>query len=387
VVAQTAIALVLTIGAALLAHSVIRLSHVDPGFDPRDVVWLEVTLPAHTYPTPASRMAFFDTLLERVRASNGVVAAGGIVGRPLGGGNAVSSVFPEGELPARGAAAPRVPYHSVTPGYFSALRIPVIDGRDFDTTDDQSAPRSAIVSRAFAQRFWSGERAIGKRFWMGRVAADAPLTTVVGVVEDVRQYGLDSVPVPMVYRSLAQVPGRSLGIVVRHDGRAPATSLQSLRDVAWTIDAGLPLDEFGTMDAHVRASISEPRFRATTLSVVSAIATALAFVGLFSTLSWVVRARRRELGIRMALGADARSVQRLVIVRGLQLAAAGVTLGTIAAVLASQSLSSMVFGITTTDPATFATAIGAMTFVALVASWLPARVAARTDPAATLRAE
>jgi putative ABC transport system permease protein len=387
VIAQTAMALVLSIGAALLVQSVIRLTGVDPGFDPRDVAWMDVSLPARSYATPASRAAFFDLLLERVRAGSGIVDAGGIVGRPLGGGNAVSSVFPEGEPPSAGTEIPRVPFHAVTPGYFAALRIPKLDGRDFTAADDTTSPRTAVVSRAFAERFWPGQRAVGKRFWMGRVAAGAPLTTIVGVVGDVRQYGLHTPPVPMVYRALAQVPGRSLGLVVRHDGRAAATVLQHLRQAAWSIDPGLPLDQYGTMDNHVRASMSEPRFRAGALSASSATATALACVGLYSTLTWIVRSRRRELGIRLALGADARSIQRFVILRGAKLAGAGLALGAAVAAAVSRSLSSMVFGITTLDAATYATAIAALAVVTLLATWIPARGAAATDPVATLRAE
>lgn len=387
VVVQTALALVLTIGAALLANSLIRLAAVDPGFDPTNVVWMEVGLPPRTYPTPASRTTFFDEALHRLHGVPGVVVAAGIAGRPLGGGNAVSTVFPEGELPAKEEDAPRVPFHSITPGYFRTLKIPLVDGRDFTSGDDTSAPRVAIVSRAFADRFWPGERAVGKRFWMGRIAADAPLTLVVGVVEDVRQYGLDRLPIPMVYRSIAQVPRPSLGLVVKHDGRATASLLQTLRQAVWTLDTGLPLDEFGTMDEHVRGSIAEPRFRALVLSAIGASAAALAFVGLYSTLSWVVRARRRELCIRITLGANAGEIQRLVIGRGAKLAVIGLGLGTLAGIFASRLLSSMVFGITATDAPTFACAIAGMSIISIVASWIPARRAAVVDPVATLRDE
>jgi putative ABC transport system permease protein len=238
-----------------------------------------------------------------------------------------------------------------------------------------------------AERFWPGERAVGKRFWMGRAASDAPLTTVIGVVDDVLHYGLASPPSPMVYRPLAQVPRGWVGVVVRHDGRDPSALIRELRQIVWRLDSTLPLDEYGTMQEHVRASIGEPRFRALALSAFSAIAAVLAFVGLYATLAWVVRARRRELGIRMALGAAARDVQRMVIARGMLLAATGIVLGTAGALAASRALGSMVFGVTTTDVMTFALAGGGMALMAFLACWIPARRAAATDPVRTLRLE
>jgi putative ABC transport system permease protein len=261
----------------------------------------------------------------------------------------------------------------------------VIDGRDFGDGDRGTSPRAAIVSRAFANRFWPGERAVGKRFWMGRVAADAPLTEVVGVVEDVLQYGLGEAPQPIVYRPFTQVPRNSLSVVARHDGRAPAEVIEALRQAAWSLDAALPLDVHGTMTGAIRDSIGEPRFRAVAVAIFSAIAALLACVGLYGTLAWIVRARRRELGIRMVLGADAGSLRRLVIRRGMTLALAGIAIGSAGAVAASRLLQSLVFGITTTDPVTFASAITAMAIVMLLACYLPARRAGKTDPVTTLR--
>lgn len=385
VVLQTAVALVLTIGAALLANSALRLGGVDPGFDPRDVLWIDVALPAHSYTTPAARGVFFAEAADRVRNVSGVTGAGGIGGRPLGGGNAVATVFPEGEIPASGDAIPRVPIHAVAPGYFNAMRIPLVDGRDVEIDDSTSAPRVAVVSRSFAERFWPGERAVGKRFWMGRVAADAPLTTIVGVAEDVRQYGLDRDPTPMVYRAFAQGPRASLSLVVRHGGRAPLELLQALRRAIWSVDASVPLEQYGTMEDHVSASISAPRFRASVLTALGGIAAILAAVGLYSTLAWIVRARRRELGIRITLGAGAGDVRWLVLRRGAVLTATGLAIGALVAAFATRALSTMMFGITATDVPTFAAAIVLMGLVAAIASWIPARRATALDPVETLR--
>jgi putative ABC transport system permease protein len=387
VVVQTTFAIVLITGAALLANSVWRLSRVAPGFDPRHVVWLDVSLPERVYPGPAPKAIFFDELIGRAAALPGVVAASAIMGRPLGGGNAVSTVAPEGALPAEGASPPRAPYHIVAPGYFRTMSIAQLDGRDFTAGDTTAAPRVAVVNRAFAERFWPGARAVGKRFWMGRVAADAPLTEIIGVVENVRQYALGEPPIPMVYRPLAQVPRGALSVVVRHDGRSAAGIVQQLREAAWTIDSALPLSAGGTMDAQVWSSIREPRFRALALAVFSAVAAAIAFVGLYATLAWVVRARQRELGIRLVIGADVSQIRGLVIRRGLMLAAIGVATGLVIAALAADLLSSMVFGISPTDLPTFAVSGAGMLALAIVACWIPARRAASVSPVEILRGD
>jgi putative ABC transport system permease protein len=388
VVLQTAVALVLLAGAGLMAHSLVRLSFVDPGFQSGNVVWIDLTLPERNYAGAAPKLAFFDSILTHVRAMPGVEQAGGIQGRPLESGNAVATMAPESRPPADAGNAPRFPYHGTTPGYFDTLGIPRLDGRDFGPDDVATAPRVAIVSRAFAERFWPGERVVGQRFWMGRVAPDAPLTTVVGVVEDVRQYGLAASPQPIVYRPVAQVPRGRLGLVVRHDGRAAAgVVLRDLRQVIRRLDRALPLDRAGTMDEQVRASLGEPRFRALALSIFSVTATALALVGLYGTLAWIVRARRRELGIRAALGASAGDLCRLVVGRGMVLTAIGIVLGLAGALAASRLLAQMVFGITPTDAATFASVAAGMALVSLAASWLPARRAAGIDPVRVLREE
>jgi putative ABC transport system permease protein len=384
VIVQTTMAVVLLTGAAILAHSVWRLAHVAPGFDPTAVVWLDVSLPERTYPGAAPKLAFFDALIAQVSAMPGVSAVSAIQGKPLGGGNSISTVAPEGPLP-EGAPTPRVPFHVVAPGYFATLAIPQLDGRDFNAGDTAGSPRVAIVNRAFAARFWPEARAVGKRFWMGRVAADAPLTEIVGVVEDVRQYGLDEPPQPTVYRSLAQVPRGSLSVVARHDGVGATSLLQTMRGAAAALDSSLPLGAGGTMDAQVATSIRQPRYRAIALAAFAVCAAVIAFVGLYGTLAWIVRARRRELGIRLVLGADARDVSMLVIRRGLMMAATGVVLGLAGAAAASRAIASLVFGISPMDLPTFFVVGASMLILALVASWVPARRAGAVNPLEVLQ--
>jgi len=293
-------------------------------------------------------------------------------------------VAAENRAPAAGEQPVRVPFHVVSPGYFAALRIPVLDGRDFAEADRGTTDRVAVVSRAFADRFWPGERAVGKRFWMGRIAPDAPLVEVAGVAEDVRQYALADDPVPMVYRALAQVPRGSATLIARHDGR-PTAAIDQLRAAAVALDSALPLDRHGTLEAAVYQSIREPRFRALALAAFGAIACAIACVGLYGALAWLVRARHRELGVRVALGASPDRLRWTVLRHGLFLAASGASIGIAGALAGSRLIASMLFGVTPTDLPTFVAAGALLLIVGAVASWIPARRAARVDPLAVLR--
>jgi hypothetical protein len=261
----------------------------------------------------------------------------------------------------------------------------LVDGRDFNTDDRPTSSRVAIVSRAFADRFWPGERAVGRRLWIGRIAADAPSVEIVGVVENVRQYRLDEAPVPMLYRAFGQVPRGNATVVVRHDGRSPTDVVDQIRAAAWSLDSALPLERSGTMEAAVSRSIREPKFRAVALSAFGVIACAIAAVGLYGTLAWLVRARSRELGIRIALGADARELRSIVMRRGLLLAAAGIGLGLASASAAAELMESLLFGVSPIDVPTYAVAGAVMLCVAFCASWLPATRAARLNPIAILR--
>ena len=384
VVGQTMLALVLLAFGGLLVNSLARLAQVELGFNPNDVVYLDVPLPARTYPSAEKRTVFWGDLLTRTAAVPGVTSAALITGRPLGGGNFVTSVAPEGRLPKQGEQPSRVPFHVVSTGYFDTLSIPKLEGRDFDGTDNAQSPGTAIVTRSFAAKLWPGERAVGKRFWMGRVAADAPLTTVIGVVDDVRQYELAEVSQPMVYRSIRQVPQRQASLVVKHAG-SPGEMLQTLRRATWQVDGTVPLDRYGTMTGAVRTALGEPMMGAVLFGTFGAIAVGLACVGLYGTLAWIVRTRRREMGIRLALGASASDLQRMVIGQGLRMAALGIAFGLGAAVFASSLLSPLLYGVKAGDFPTYALVASMMVAVATLACWLPARRASRVDASETLR--
>lgn len=384
VVIQTSLALILLVGAGLLMNSLVRLSRVATGFDATNVVWLDVRLPDR-YEAAEARAAFFASLLARLEGIPGVRAVGAIQGRPLDRNKSVTTVLPEGETVADGGRAPRTSWTVITPGYFDALRIPLLAGRAITEADGPGAPPAVVVSKAFADRFWPDQNAAGKRIRMGQISDDAPFLTVVGVVDDVLHFGLNTTAEPMVYRSYAQLPRTWLGVVVRHEGLAAASLIEALRDEVWAMDRTIPLEDFGTMESHVRASIGEPRFRVMALTAFSAIATILALVGLYATLTWLVRTRRRELGIRMALGAAAADVRSMVVRRGMSLAILGIGLGIVGALGAGRLLATMMFGITATDASTYAVVAAGMLGVSMLACWVPARRAGATDPARVLR--
>jgi predicted permease len=382
---QTAIALVLLMGAALLINGFVRLSTVDAGFDVDNVVWLNLQLPTRRYESAAARAAFFERALDEVRALPGVRAAGAIHGMPLDGNSSRTSVLPEGAATTDAEQARDVLFHSVLPGYFSALGIRLLEGRDVSALDRTGSTPVAVLSEAFARSLWPGERALGKRFALASDAA-APLITVIAIAADVRHYGLAHDPEPMMYLPFAHFPRNLLGIAVKHDGAA-APLLGAIRAAIWSLDPALPLDDFGTMRERVSSSLGDQRFRTYLLSTFAVVALLLTFVGLYGTMAHMVRARRREMGIRLALGAAARDVRSLVVGRGMRIAAIGILLGTIGALAATRLLASFVFGVTTTDPLTFTAGIAFMAATAFLACWLPARRAAAIDPARTLRAE
>lgn len=383
VVAQIGVALVLLVGAGLLINSFVRLSRVDAGFEPESAVWLQVTLPER-YETPEARVLFFDRLRERLAALRGVTAAGAIHGLPLDGNRSNTSAMIEGAETVSGDELPRVAHHSVTPGYFEALRVPLSSGRDFTAADDASAPPVAVVSETFARKYWPSESALGKRL---RIGADEEWTTVIGIAGDVRHHGLAQPPEALLYRPVAQFARGNMTFALRYGRVGPEPLLRNAREAVWELDPDLPLDRFGTLQAHVQRSLVQPRFYTSLIAGFSAIALGLAFIGLYGTLAYTVRTRAREIGIRVALGAARRDVQRIVVGQGMVLAAVGIVLGSAGALAASRALRSLVFGVTPTDAATFAAVAAAMALVALVACWLPARRAARTDPIDALRAE
>jgi len=380
---QTAMAVVLLTAAALLINAFVRLSSVDPGFDVEDVVWMNVQPPSRRYESADARETFLTGVLDQVRALPGVRAAGAIHGAPLDGNNMLSRVVPEGAV-AGSDDGQRVLFHSILPGYFEALGIPVLDGRAVLESDRAGSMPVAVVNETFARRLWPAEHAVGKRFRF-ETSEDASFITVVGVAADSRHYSLGEETEPMMYLPFAQFPRAWVALVVKHDG-PPARVMGALRETIWSADPALPLDG-GTLRERVSTSLDDARFRTSVLSMFASTALLLMFVGLYGTMAHLVRTRRQEIGIRLALGAATRDVRALIVGRGMRIAAGGILVGTLAAILTMRVLAAFVFDIATTDPATFGAVVAAISAIAFLACWIPARRAAAIDPARTLRSE
>jgi putative ABC transport system permease protein len=384
VVGETAMALVLLVGAGLLFNSFVRLRSVDAGFDPTNVLTMRVRLPNDQ--TVLQRATFFNDLVGRVRLIPGVQSAGAIVNLPIGDVNWRTSVVVDVTGGLEGEGVP-VNIHSATPGYFQTMGIRVLRGRDFEDRDDQNSENVVLINESLARQFWPDGNAIGGRL---RIPDDdRPWHTVVGIVNDVNQAGLDRELRPELYFPNAQLQmpwAASMAVVAKYQGD-PALLAGPLRQAVWVTNANLPIPALMTMEQRVSASIVRPRFYTILFATFATVALALASAGIYGTMLYNVGRRTKEVGIRMALGANASTVLGLVVRQGMLVTLSGIVLGVVLAVLASKALSGFVFGVTTTDATTYAVVSLLLAAVALAACVLPARRATRVDPVAALRAE
>jgi putative ABC transport system permease protein len=382
IVAEVALSFALLIGAGLLIRSLDRLLAVDKGFDSERVISAFVLLPFSRYPEEHQHATFFRELRERVAALPGVEAAAHVNNPPLtGGANGGFGIEGRTYPPD---AEPFAWKRVVSPGYFEALRIPVLAGRAFDERDAAGAPAVAVVNQAFARRYFPGESPLGKRIdFRWEVTG---LQEIVGVVGDAREQGLHQPAEPAIYLPFEQRPDEWAYLVVRTSGD-PASLVPSLRQAVASLDRNLPLSEVRTMEEVVSQGLAERRFAMSLFGVFSALSLVLAALGLYAVISYAVMQRRQEIGIRMALGARAEHILGSVLRQGLALSAAGVALGALAALGLGRFLSGLVFGVGTTDPATFAGVALLLVLTAFVASLVPALRATHLDPASVLRSE
>jgi putative ABC transport system permease protein len=384
VVSEVALSLVLLIGAGLLIRSLWLLQKVNPGFDARGVTTLTLEVPRKTFEEDKARTAaFFDRVLERLRALPGVETVGGVNSLPLTG----TSNWPiqiEGRPPLPVSKQPNVVTSTVSGDIWRALRITVKRGRVFTAADNAGAPGVIVINEAMAKRFWPGEDPMGKRLTTA-FASEEP-RQVVGIVADVKYNGLEvREPVAAMYIPLAQSPSRAMDFAIRTNGRAIAAAAVAAVAAVHEIDPNLPVLQVGSMEQVLAASLVRQRFGMILLASFAGLALALAAVGIYSVLSYTVRHRGREIGIRMALGAQVKDVVRLIVVQGMRPALLGMAIGLAAALALGRTISSLVFGVTAADPLTLGAVAALLSAVALAACLLPAMRATRVDPIRALR--
>jgi putative ABC transport system permease protein len=385
VVSEIALALVLLVGAGLMIRSLQRLQAVDPGFDSKRLLTMSFSLPAQKYPR-AQIGAFNQQLRERLRAMPGVQAVALSSDLPLSGDTSAGPIELEGQPAASADTEIRMYRHRVTPQFFSTFGIPLVKGRDFTADDQAQAPGVVIISEALAKRYWPGADPIGKRF--RESGSENPWVSIVGVVADIKYRGLPQNPNsdPDVYFPLLQRPTSNLSLAVRTEAD-PANLTAAIRSELQKLDPNLPVYGITTMAQQVARQTTQARFSTWLLGIFGALALLLSAVGIYSVMAYAVEQRTHEVGIRMALGARASDVLRLVIKQGMRLALLGVALGVGAALALTQLMKGLLFGVAAADPLTYAGIAFLLTAVALLACWLPARRATRVDPLVALRCE
>jgi predicted permease len=389
VVSEIALALTLLIGAGLMIRSLQRLQAVDPGFNSEGLLTMQVSLPMQTYQREQV-VIFSQQLRERLQAMPGAQSVTVASDLPLCGDTSGGPVELEGQSATPAGGETRMYRHRVTQGFFSALGIPLIKGRDFTDGDQAQAPGVAIISEAMARRYWPNEDPIGKRLREDSrgSATPAPWLTIVGVVGEVKYRGLPHNPNtdPDVYFPLPQAPIRDLYLAVRSNADT-GNLVGAVRAELQKLDPSLPVYGVRTMEERLANQTRQSRFSAWVLGIFGAIALVLAAVGIYSVMSYAVEQRSREIGIRVALGAGAGDVLKMVIRQGMKLALLGIVLGLGMALVLTQLMKQLLSGMATVDPPTYTVLASILTVVALLACWIPARRATQVDPIIALRYE
>jgi putative ABC transport system permease protein len=383
VVSQMALAVLLVIGAGLAVKSLWRLSTLDPGFNPRSSLVATFNIPSSRYPERPQYQLFYANVLERVANLPGVKAAGAIQNLPLleHGGEKDSFTIQGRPAPPPGQE-PLAIFNSIGGDYFGAMGIPLVRGRKFSAAEDRpESPPVAIINQAVARAHWPDKNPVGETLLNGKT----PLR-IVGVVGDVRNAGLSKPSEPEVYLPQTQRPRRGVAMVVRTTSD-PALLVGGVRRAIREIDPSLPISRIETMEQVLSDSVTTQRFLALLLGVFSVIAMILAGVGIYGVLSFITSQRTREVGIRLAMGANQRDILFLIVGQGVAVALTGVVLGLAASLLATRVLTSLLFEVSPTDLTTFSTVVTVLVAVAFLASYIPARRAAGIDPIVALRQE
>ncbi len=384
VVSEIALALVLLVGAGLLVRSFLRVLDVTPGFEPTNLVTMNVSANGTRYAEDPQVRAFYDEVVNRVAHLPGVEAAAVVNNLPLGGNMDQYGFHVEDKPLANPEEAPSAERYVISPDYLRAMRIPLLAGRGFSEHDGPNAPFVALISESTAQGIWPNEDPIGKRVRMG--GPDGPPRTIVGITGNVNHYGLDTPPDLQAYVPEAQWTSSDMQLVVR-SSVDPRAIVEAVRNEIGAVDKDLPIYRIATMKQLVSGSVAQRRFIVILLGLMAALAATLAALGIYSVMSYSVTQRTQELAIRMALGAQSSDVLKLVAGQGITLALGGIAAGLAASVALTRVMSSLLFGIGATDPVTFTVISVVVAGVALGACFAPARRATKVDPMVALRYE
>ena len=393
VVSEVAIALMLLVGAALLLKSFGRLQEVDPGVRPTNVLSVNLQLSSAAYPEWSSVSDFYTRLVERVETIPGVRSAASTAFLVLEQGWPVDTVV-DGQIAGEPGTEPKLQYHQVSPRYFETVGVPLLSGRAFTDRDDEDAPGVAILNQAAVRRLFPTEDPLGRRIVrvadgigpLGRNLLDSREVEIVGVVADAKNTSLTTDVEPALFLPQRQFAYRSMHLVVRGEG-PPLGLVGPIRETVRGLDLAVPLADIKTLDQYLGAQLAQPRFSMVLLSIFAALALVLASVGLYAVMAYSVSRRRRELGVRLALGAQRGQILGLVVRQGMVLAVSGVAAGLLGSFVTSQLLQSLLYGVSPTDIVAFGSVTAVLLGVALLASYVPARRATAVDPVTALRAD
>jgi predicted permease len=380
VVAEVALAAILVIGAGLMTKSFVSLLKVDPGFQPDNLLAMSFTLSTNRHPGAEYR-GVYQEIIETVRALPGVISAGAVKDAPFNGNGERNSFLPQGMVLGDEEQRPTADFIHLSEGYFRTIGTPVLSGREFTAADRFGEPWVLVVNKTLAERYFPDEDAVGKTLMLGAIPAQ-----IVGVVGDIRQRAMETPAEPVVYIHNLQNSRVKTTLVIRTQG-PPLALVPQVRDAIWSVDRHQTITSTFTFDQAVHDALGRPRLLTVLLGSFAAIALTLGALGIYGVLAYQVSQRKQEIGVRIALGGDSRRVLRMIVGRGVGLALGGVAIGVGGALVLTRFLQSVLYGVAPTDVPTFVAVAVVLVAIAGVASYMPARRAARIDPAIALRSD